>query len=78
MVREGQLVLAHLFPLLMGVWLVLIVAGCLAARRVLRNAESPNGGRASLLAAMTGIPCLISVKPRQEVEADSASTFQKS
>jgi hypothetical protein len=70
--------LTQLFPFLMGIWLALIVAGCLAARRVLRNADSSNGGRASLLVAMTRIPCLIPVEPRQGAESDSASTFHKS
>jgi hypothetical protein len=64
--------LTHLFPLLMGVWLVLIAVGCLAARRVLRNADSPNGGRASLLVAMTRIPCLIPVEPRRGGKSGSA------
>ena len=71
--------LTYLFPLLMGVWLALIAVGCLAARRVLRNAESPAGGRASLLVAMTRIPCLIPVRSRQRMQsASAASTFQKS
>jgi hypothetical protein len=64
--------LTHLFPLLMGIWLTLIAVGCLAARRVLRNADSPNGGRAALLVAMTRVPCLIPVEPRQRGNSDSA------
>jgi hypothetical protein len=65
--------LTHLFPLLMGGWLSLIAVGCLFARRVLRNAESPDGGRASLLVGMTGIPVSISVKSRQRVQSGSAA-----
>jgi hypothetical protein len=54
-------------------WLLLIAIGCWGARTVFRNAESSDGGRASLLVGITGIPVSIPVKSRER--ASSGATI---
>ena len=52
---------AYLFPLMMGLWPAVIAGGCLAARVRLRQEDRASAGRATLLIAMTRIPCSIPV-----------------
>lgn len=64
--RSEVHMLVYLFPILLPVGLIGLIALCLAARAAMRRAEDPSVGRGALLMALTRVPVAIQPKPGDE------------